>query len=325
MYSLRQHLFEPGVVLHLVSHWTVHQHIHSFVRILLSFFFFHIRNALVKLTVATLKVHELLIPVGNVSILSADNGREVFELLHLIEILVTLLINCLEILVVNHLHVAEGLFQVCDISMAWSKRVSQLLSHAREIRFSCDSELSFCSILVAQEKVFLSTYGLLSLGDESAQSVKLLFKLSIFLLFGVGLVCKVISFPLKLVYLGKEIIEARNGCSWSCSCCHGWSSHWLIVLVLGLLCPQSTWATPIALFLSLRSCLLISEIEPSLRHDLSPDVVRNSLWWLAVSKGWVLHLVVVPSRTLGSIECKHGVIHFAPEVFVLALILGHLW
>ena len=116
-YSLAQQLLEAGVVFHFVGHRAVHQHIHSFVRVLCSFFFLHIRDALVKLPVATLKVHVFLIPVRNVVVLSANDRRQVFNLLHLFQILITLLVNCLQVFVVHHLHVTQSLLQVGDVTM----------------------------------------------------------------------------------------------------------------------------------------------------------------------------------------------------------------
>jgi hypothetical protein len=71
----------------------------------------------VKLPVAGLEVHVFLIPVSDVVVLSADDRRQVFNLLHLFQILVAFLVNCLQVFVVHHLHVAQSLLEVCDVTM----------------------------------------------------------------------------------------------------------------------------------------------------------------------------------------------------------------
>ena len=62
--------------------------------------------------------------VSDLRILSSDDCREVFKLLHLLQVGITFLVDGLEVLIVDQLHVAQRFFEVGDISMARCQRVS---------------------------------------------------------------------------------------------------------------------------------------------------------------------------------------------------------
>jgi len=112
------------------------------------------------------------------------------------QVLVSLFVDCLQVFVVESLHVAQGFLQVDDVSVTRAQRVCELLADSRNVGFCRDSELAFVLVLAPKEHVFLGADRLLSFFDQTPQYVELSFKVGVLLLLSVGIVGKHVTLSL---------------------------------------------------------------------------------------------------------------------------------
>lgn len=198
------------VIQHLILHRALQEHVLTLPSADLGRLLLNDNDFCVQLTVLSLELIDTILVLLDIVIFFANDSGQVLELLHLLQVLITLLIDRSETLLVSHLHVRQRLLQVQGVSMAGRQGISKLRSQLIHVVLGVDAHLALMMELMLERHVLLVSDRLVVLCYETAQHVELVLKLAVLDTLHFSFLGIVITLNLQVFNFSEQVVDAAR-------------------------------------------------------------------------------------------------------------------
>ena len=219
---------EPWVLDQLVLHAARQQHLLALDLADLCGLLLDFTDLIMQVPVLILEISDVALESLDLSFFLSDDASQVLQLLHELDVLITLLVDCGQAGSVGRLHIRKRFLEVGDVAVAGCQGVGELLAEAGQIVFGLNSQLGFMLQRAPECHVFLMADGACVLLDQTAKDVELLLELTVLGTLQVRFLHVEVTVGFEAFDLQQQVLDTNGSRVWVHSFRSDVLSHWCL-------------------------------------------------------------------------------------------------